>query len=375
MAGSGGDPRQRLLVGRGRVAQRHPMAGGDQRLRQVEAAVELDRHRDDADVAPVRLDHPQHVGAGEARPASPDSASASPVRAETGRPAQAVEGLGAAEIRVDEVALEVGRQDARVRPGRGAGPAHALDQAFEHGGRTGDGGRAERRHAIADQPPGDLLDRVRRVERVEALDAVDVDVDEPGDEGVAVQIDEAAGAPRRTGTGRARPVSISVTRPSSTITVPGDRTRSGSTTSAPLRISGRAKDDPGVTPGSVAPWCKSRCIRRASRRRVPMHSPPARQYHSRRQPPVDPVTLSALAVAGPRPGRGRAGPRGVAQGPPGGLRRGVPGQPPERRQPPVPDAGHRHAAQRRPLHAAVDREARALDPHRARVVGAASTPG
>ena len=73
---------------------------------------------------------------------------------------------------------------------------------------------------------------------------MDVDVDEAGDQEVAVQIDEAAaGEPADR-----VPVSIAVTRPSSTITVPGDRTRSGSTTSAPLRIRGRAKDDPGVTP-------------------------------------------------------------------------------------------------------------------------------
>ena len=84
-----------------------------------------------------------------------------------------------------------GRTRACGRAGA-AGASHALDQALEHGGRTGDGGRAERRHAVADQPPGDLLDRIRRVEGVEALDAVDVDVDEPGDERVAVQIDEAA---------------------------------------------------------------------------------------------------------------------------------------------------------------------------------------
>ena len=63
VARAGGDAGQRLLVGRGRVAERHAMAGGDQRLGQIEAAVELDGHRDDADVAPVRLDHPQHVGA------------------------------------------------------------------------------------------------------------------------------------------------------------------------------------------------------------------------------------------------------------------------------------------------------------------------
>src|SRR4029079_19033363 len=102
----------------------------------------------------------------------------------------------AAEIRVDEVALEMGRQHARVGPGGGAGPAHALDEALEHRRRTGDRGRAERRHAVAYQPPGDLLDGIDRIEAVEALHAVDVDVDEPGDEDVAVQVDEA-----RAGTG------------------------------------------------------------------------------------------------------------------------------------------------------------------------------
>jgi hypothetical protein len=95
------------------------------------------------------------------------------------------------------------RQHARVRPGRAAGPAHALDQPLEDRRRTGHRRRAERGHPIADQAPCDLLDGIERVERVEALHPVHVHVDEAGDQRVAVQIDEPAARP--AGTGRARP--------------------------------------------------------------------------------------------------------------------------------------------------------------------------
>ena len=151
--------------------------------------------------------------------------------------------------------------------------------------------RAETGHAVSTrQAGGHNRHRVGTIEDVGARHAVDVHVDEAGDERVAVQIDEAA-APAPEPAGRA-PVSISVTRPSSTITVPGDRTRSGSTTSAPLRISGRAKDDPGVTRGQSSPFGRDPAPRAGGH---PPRRPQAVSFRGGSHH-VDPVTLSALAV-------------------------------------------------------------------------------
>ena len=134
MARAGGDAGQGLLVGRRRVPERHAMPGSDQRLGQVEAAVELDGHGDDADVAAMRLDHPQDVGAGEAASRCTGIGHGQTIRPDARRPAQAVERLRAPEVGVDEIALEMRRQHARVRPGRAAGPPHALDQPLEDRG-------------------------------------------------------------------------------------------------------------------------------------------------------------------------------------------------------------------------------------------------
>ena len=189
--GAGGDPRQRLLVGRGRVAQRHPMAGGHERLRQVEPAVQLDRHGDDAHVAPVRLDHPQHVGAGVGRRASTASASASPSgprrggrRRQSSGWAPRNSGLMKLLSRWAGRTRACGRAEARARR------MLSIRRSSTAGAQATEVGQ-NAVTPIADQAAGDLLDGIRRVEGVEALDAVDVDVDEPGDEGVAVQIDEA----------------------------------------------------------------------------------------------------------------------------------------------------------------------------------------
>jgi hypothetical protein len=126
-----------------------------------------------------------------------------PVGADARRPPEAVERLGAAEIRVDEVALEMSGQHPRVGPRRAARPPHALDQPLEHLRRAGHRGRTEGRDAVTDQATGDFLDGVQRFERVEAFDAVDVDVDEAGGQRLPVQIDEPAAA--AGGTRRSRP--------------------------------------------------------------------------------------------------------------------------------------------------------------------------
>ena len=174
---------------------------------------------------------------------------------------------------------------------------------------------------IADQPSRDLLDRVERIERVEALDAVDVDVDEAGDQGVAVQIDEAAAA-GTAGTGRARPrlnfrdpAVLDDDRPGRQDAVgqhhvgaaqdqrTGEgRSRShGRKSSSPwLPVDARARLSPSV-PGTG--------------RRRPGGG---RRYHSGRHRPRGSHHAQRSGRRGPRPGPRRARLRGLAQGPPGG---------------------------------------------------------
>ena len=113
--------------------------------------------------------------------------------------AQALERLGAAVLRVDEIALEVRRQHARAAGRPGVVPPDRAEHRPERLRRAGHRRRAERRHAVARQPRRDARDRVVTVERVGPFDAVDVDVDEAGHDRVLVQIEvEIARRPRRS---------------------------------------------------------------------------------------------------------------------------------------------------------------------------------
>ena len=164
------------------------MAGGDERANQIERAGGLGSDRDDPDVRPGVGNLGDDVGAGEL-PLGEGPAGWEP---------EAVERLRALELRVDEVALEVRRQDPcagplRRRPGR----AHRLQHAAQRRRPARNRRRTERGDPVARQAPGHVANRVGAVERVHTLDAVHVDVDEAGDDVVAREVEGAGRPPPR----------------------------------------------------------------------------------------------------------------------------------------------------------------------------------
>jgi hypothetical protein len=109
---------------------------------------------------------------------------------QVGGHAQARQRLRATEFRVDEVAFDVGRQHAgpAVRL-RLAHTSHLAEKPIEDIGRARDRRRTERRDAPAREPLGHRRDRRFVIEHIRPRDAVDVDVDEAGNDEVAVEVD------------------------------------------------------------------------------------------------------------------------------------------------------------------------------------------
>ena len=168
---------------------------------QVEDALDLGCDGDDADVRPGRGDRVEDLAAGERR----RRARPSGVRRQTS-------GCAPLKIGIDEIALEMrrqhagGRRRARARAPRGS-PASMRRSVV---GPAGDRRRAERGDPVPRQPRRHRPDRITvGVERVDPFDAVHVDVDEAGDDVVAVEVASARRAawatPRRSGR-RPRPV-------------------------------------------------------------------------------------------------------------------------------------------------------------------------
>src|SRR5262245_16493979 len=99
------------------MAQRHPVAAGRQPCNQFQTAVQLGSKRDDADVRRCTLDLPKDVSRLEwtflSRPSSAARLLGPAVQRPT-RTAQTVDRLRAVVLDVDEVALEMRRQNARA---------------------------------------------------------------------------------------------------------------------------------------------------------------------------------------------------------------------------------------------------------------------
>ena len=175
--------RDRFLVGRARVPERHAMAARGEQPHQIQTALELGRQRDDADVGRRALDLGEDVAGGEVAVGRPGAA-----RRQIDRTAQAGRRLRAVVVRVDEVALEMRRQHARRALLRlAACPPHLIEHAAQRRWSARDRCRTEGGDTVARQSRGDRADRLARVERVEAVDAVDVDVDEAGHDVVTVE--------------------------------------------------------------------------------------------------------------------------------------------------------------------------------------------
>src|SRR5688500_14514947 len=182
------DCRDRRVEIRTRVPQRHDMARACERPYQIDPAGKLRRPRDDTDAGACVFDDVENLRAGE----RPCHGTAMLVR----RP-EALERLCAAEVGVDEIALEVRRQHASgIRARRAGGGAHLFQKelqivrAARHGGGTKGG------DAITRQLTGDPRDYVSAVERVMTGDAVHVHVDEPGNEGADGESGSATGRER-----------------------------------------------------------------------------------------------------------------------------------------------------------------------------------
>ena len=162
LAGARGDPLERLVVRCGGVPERHAMAARGQPPNQIDAAVELGRHRDNPDVGRGPFDFVQEVGRRKTivvvADRVPDLDRAAERRA---RAAQAEQRLRTAKLRADEVALEMRRQHPggalrRRRPRR----PHLGEDTAELVGRARDCCRTEGRDAVTRQARGNGVDRI-----------------------------------------------------------------------------------------------------------------------------------------------------------------------------------------------------------------------
>src|SRR5687767_7774036 len=174
--------RDRRVEIRTRMPQRHDMARACERPYQIDPAGKLRRQRDDTDAAACAFDDVENLRPGE----RPRHGTAMLVR----RP-EAFERLCAAEVGVDEIALQVRRQHASgIRARRAGGGAHLFQKelqivrAARHGGGTKGG------DAVTRQLNGDPRDYASAVERVMTGDAVHVHVDEPGNDVAVGDVDD-----------------------------------------------------------------------------------------------------------------------------------------------------------------------------------------
>ena len=168
---AGLDGRDRLVEAGARVAERHAMAGGNQRPHEIEAARQFRRERDDADIRPcaaviaARMSRRRELTLAGCRSHGCRRQSAGCAPRYSGLMKLLSRCAGSTR------ALRGGARRARRAPG-------------EHGaqlpGRTRHRRGTERRHAVTRQPRRDVRHRRSLVQRVDALHAVDVHVDEPG---------------------------------------------------------------------------------------------------------------------------------------------------------------------------------------------------
>src|SRR5262245_44124606 len=103
------NPFERLFVRSSRVAQRYTVPIGRKIVNEIDHAIDLRRDRDDADVGTGFGDFVEDLLAGERA-----------LDATASRHSEALDRLGTAIIRVDEVALEVSGEHARSVNRRGA---------------------------------------------------------------------------------------------------------------------------------------------------------------------------------------------------------------------------------------------------------------
>ena len=114
------------------------------------------------------------------------------------RAPKAVTRLGAAELGIDEIALEVRAEHTRgASVGSGARRTDIGKDTRQLRRAAGNSRRTERGHAVSRQNFGDAGDWIVVIEGVEAIRPVDVDVDEPGNDDMTGQIDDIVADRRR----------------------------------------------------------------------------------------------------------------------------------------------------------------------------------
>ena len=178
---AGFDSCDRLLVARARVTER------DSKSRADEIGDEIDRAVEPRTTVTI----PTPAGSGDL--AKNVGARKRPVRRGPSWRAQTVEWLRAAEFGVDEIALEVRRQNASARHCGCPCLANRRKHPAQRVWIAGDGGRTERGHAVARQRTRDSIDGVVASERIETVDAVHVHVDEARHHGPSGEIDRHVG--------------------------------------------------------------------------------------------------------------------------------------------------------------------------------------
>jgi hypothetical protein len=174
------------------------MAPGRHPSDEIQPAVELRRQRHDADVWRRTLDFMQDVVGGEIFRVVPNTRSFHAYVATGFSRPYVVSGLSrASEARerlrtaigwIDEIAFQMGRQDAGVAAGRSFAQIPHLLEGPAQGLRTArNRGRTKRRDAVPGKRRGDRADSVGSIEHVDPVDPVHVDVDEPGHDVVVVK--------------------------------------------------------------------------------------------------------------------------------------------------------------------------------------------